>query len=235
MKLSYFSSIKNFHKETIEFIESICQKKKGTIYIALSGGSTPEPFYKLFKSSKKLPWNRIHLFLVDERYVPINHPDSNYAMIATALGKTQIQKLKNFTCFHTDLTIKDCLKQYAKELNQTPTNPKKNPAFDLTILGIGPDGHTASLFPKQSALTTRQPVAHTTTSQFKVKDRLTITFPVILKSKTLLVLMKGQEKLPTLKELTNGKKSATGFPAKKLLKHKNLNIYFCKASYEEEI
>lgn len=225
MKLNYFSSTKNFQKETVELIESICQKKKGTIYISLSGGSTPEPIYKLFKSSKKLPWNRIHFFLVDERYVPINNADSNYKMITAALGKTQTKKLKNFTYFHTDLSINNCLKEYAAEL-------KKIPAFDLTILGIGPDGHTASLFPKQSALATRQPVAHTTTTQFKVKDRLTITFPVILKSKTLLVLMKGQEKLPTLKELTNGKKSATGLPAKKLLKHKNLNIYFCDGSFQ---
>lgn len=220
MKLNYFSSLKNFQTETVEFIESICQKKKGTVYIALSGGSTPEPIYKLLKSSKKLPWNRIHFFLVDERYVPINHPDSNYKMITSSLGKPQIQKLKNYTYFHTDLEINACLKQYEAEL-------KKIPAFDLTILGIGPDGHTASLFPNQSTLTTRQAVAHTTTTEFKVKDRLTITFPVILKSKTLLVLMKGQEKLPTLKELTEGKKSATAFPSKKLLKNKNLQINFC--------
>jgi 6-phosphogluconolactonase len=222
MKLSYFSSTKNFQTDTVELIETICQRKKGTIYIALSGGTTPEPIYKLLKSSKKLPWNRVHFFLVDERYVPINNTGSNYRMIAASLGTAQIKKLKNFTYFHTDLAINACLKQYTGKL-------KKVPAFDLTILGIGPDGHTASLFPKSSALATRQPVAHTTTTQFKVKDRLTITFPIILKSKTLLVLMKGQEKIQTLKELTDSKKTATNFPSKKLLKHKNLNIYFCAA------
>jgi 6-phosphogluconolactonase len=226
MKLSYYSSEKNFQEETLQLIEEICQKKKGTISIALSGGSTPEPIYKLLKSSKKLPWNRIHIFLVDERYVPINHPDSNYGMIIKALGKTQIQKLKNFTHFHTELSITACLKKYSTDL-QASAKGKNAPSFDLTILGIGPDGHTASLFPETTALTTRQPVAHTTTTAFKVKDRLTITFPVILKSKTLLILMKGQEKIPTLKELTEGKKTATGFPAKRLLKHKDLLINFC--------
>jgi len=222
MKLNHFSSQKNFISDTVQFIEEICKTKKGIIHIALSGGSTPEPIYKKLRTSKKIPWSRIHFFLVDERYVPLKNADSNYKMITKAFGQPVLKKLKNFTYFHTDLPIKKCLDLYEKEL--------KKISFDLTILGVGPDGHTASLFPRSAALTTKKPVAHTTTKQFSVKDRLTLTFPPILKSKKILILLKGKEKYPVLHELQkNGKKNSSAFPAKILVKHRGLTIHFLQS------
>lgn len=205
-----FNDEKTFISTSTDYVLKIIQlnsKKKSQINIALSGGSTPQPIYKAL--AKKLPTLPIvHFYQVDERYVPADHPDSNQKMIRTTL------KPKNFHYFDTSLPIKKSLQKYSKEL------PK---SFDLTILGIGEDGHTASLFPNTKALTTKSQVAHTTTRKFSIKDRLTITFPTILKSKNILVLLKNKAKI--IKELQNPTKSKEKFPALKLLDHKNLQVF----------
>ena len=219
MKLIHFTTQNEFLKKSVAYLETICKKKKGTIHIALSGGSTPLPFYKKLRSVTSIPWERVHLFLVDERYVPITDPASNLGMIQSSLGTPLLSKLKGFTYFHTDLSIKKALDLYKSELTQVPY-------FDVAILGIGPDGHTASLFPKTAALKTKSMVASTQTEIFTVKKRLTITFPVILKSRHLLILMKGEDKAKTIYELCEGEKNIAEFPAKKLLRHQDLTIHF---------
>ena len=202
-------TIKTFKSETawiravIDFIKS-----KNPRTIALSGGNTPAPIYKALEKSLKL--NKIttpKFFQVDERYVPKNHPDSNFKMIKQTL------KPKTFHHFDISLTIKEALKKYDTELK----------TFDLCILGIGEDGHTASLFPNSTALNSSAKTAHTTTKNFPIKDRLTITFSTILKSKNILILLKNKAEI--LRELKSPRKAASQFPALKLLKHKNLHVF----------
>ncbi|MBI4232604.1 6-phosphogluconolactonase [Candidatus Peregrinibacteria bacterium] len=196
--------IENFHSEsawTAATVKLILSLKPQTI--ALSGGSTPSPIYKALSQNS----GQIQFYQVDERYIPKNHPESNFKLIQETL------KPKNFYYFDTSLPIGKCLKHYEKTLPAT---------LDLCILGIGPDGHTASLFPHSKDLTTKAKVAHTQSTQFAAKDRLTITFPTILKSKTLLVLLKDKPEI--LKELETPSKSEQEFPALKLLNHKDLQI-----------
>lgn len=206
--------IKTFHSEsawinaTISFIKSL-----NPHHIGLSGGNTPKNIYKAM--SKSSPVTTFEFYQVDERYVTKNHKDSNQKMIRATL------KPKKFHHFDTSLPIPQGLKKYIKELRKFPGWPKKT--FDLCILGIGEDGHVASLFPDSKALTSKAKVAHTTTKKFAIKDRLTITLPVILKSKNILVLLKNKSKI--LQELQNPTKSQQKFPALKLLKHKNLHIF----------
>jgi len=169
--------------------------------IALSGGTTPTPLYK------QLPQSAIY-YQVDERYVPAEDKDSNQKMIHDTFAP------QNFHNFNTNLPIEECLKKYEEEL---PEN------FDLIILGIGEDGHFASLFPHQNP---QGKVAHTQTTTHAIKDRLTLTAETILKSKAILVLLKNK---PTvLEELKNPTKSSEEFPALKLLNHPNLNILCLK-------
>lgn len=205
MILKTSNSEKTWIKETVAFIQKLKPKT-----IALSGGSTPEPIYKALNKAN-LPWEKIHFYQVDERYVPTNNTDSNNKLINDTLLKN---RQTNFHFFDTALPIKQALKKYAQEL------PKK---FDLVILGIGEDGHTASLFPNSKALISEAKTAHTTTDQFAVKDRLTLGFSTILNSKNILVLLKNK---PTIiEELKNPKKTSANFPALKLLKHKTVQIY----------
>lgn len=206
--------IKTFHTEkswinaTVSFIKSLHPNT-----IAISGGNTPKNIYKAM--SKLSPVTTFTFYQVDERYVPKNHPDSNQKMIRATLNP------KIFHNFDTSLPVQQAMKKYKKDLQKLPGWPKKT--FDLCILGIGEDGHIASLFPDSKALTSKAKIAHTTTKKFAVKDRLTITFPIILKSKNILVLLEKKSKI--LQELQNSTKSWQKFPALKLLNHKNLHIF----------
>jgi len=227
MKLQSITRPHDFTNVASDFILKIIRAKKSRINIALSGGNTPREIYESLakKLSYMLHPAQLHFYQVDERYVPANDEDSNQKMITKAF-----EVLKNspaishihFHFFDTSLPIKKSLTHYAKELPKT--------AFDLMILGIGPDGHTASLFPNTAALKTKAKLAHTTTKEFAIKDRLTLSFPLILKSKNLLVLLKNKPEI--VDKLESSKKSHAkispkeiqNFPALALIKHKNLSI-----------
>ena len=169
--------------------------------IALSGGTTPAPLYK------QLPQSPTY-YQIDERYVPKADKDSNQKMIREAFSP------QKFYAFNTSLPIEESLKEYESHL---PEN------FDLTILGIGEDGHFASLFPHQNP---QGKTAHTQTENFAIKDRLTLTAETILKSKAILVLLKNKGQV--LEELKNPTKSPEEFPALKLDNHPNLSILCLK-------
>lgn len=256
MHLQSFTRPHDFINVSSDFILKICRDRSQSvasptrINIALSGGSTPQKTYESL--AKKLSFmlcpgndgplkNQLHFYEVDERYVPATSEDSNQKMIVESFDTGQLKFSaqnsnstfpdshfsKNpssshihFHFFDTSLPIKDSLRKYAKELPKTP--------FDLIILGIGPDGHTASLFPAEKnttnykALSTKSPLAHTTTEEFAVKNRLTMTFATILKSKNLLILLKNKPEILT--ELKTPTKPFTKFPGRKLTKHPHLKI-----------
>ncbi|MBI4975506.1 6-phosphogluconolactonase [Candidatus Peregrinibacteria bacterium] len=213
MIIKIFRKEKNFEKETIKFIKKIYKNKESSFSVALSGGTTPEKIYNLL-SKENLPFNKTDFFEVDERYAPLSNKDTNHKMIYSSLIKTISPKA--FHYFDTSLSIKKSLEKYANELSEKP--------LDLTILGIGEDGHTASLFPYSKTLKEKKyTVAHTQTDRFKIKDRLTLTFPKILQSKKILVLIKNKNSV--LKELKTPRKTFTEFPALKLIKHKDITIH----------
>lgn len=194
MKINEFQNEEDFIKASLELIKKISPKT-----VALSGGNTPK---NLYKKMSELSLKNVEFFQVDERYVPKDHEDSNYKMIKETLNKEIYH-------FDTSLSIPESLEKYKKELPEQ---------FDLIILGIGNDGHTASLFPNTAALHSQEKVAQTK----NIQERLTITFPIILNSKNILVLLKNKKEV--LEELKNPSKTIEEFPCLKLLEYQNLEI-----------
>ncbi len=241
MKIRIFNSQKKFINESVDFIKTLCTSKEHknsgkNFSIALSGGSTPAPIYKDL-ARENFSFERIIFYQVDERYVEPTHPDSNQKMIRESLNghKENINgsmkdKSINIHFFDTTLPINESLSEYEKIIKKLP-----NQSFDLVILGIGPDGHFASIFPESPLLKATgkdQLVGHTQTNTFAVKDRLTLALKPILKSKNILVLLKGKEKQEIITELQNksakSPKDILKSPAFALIKHPNLTVFFCE-------
>ncbi len=206
--------------ESAAFIADVCRSAENDCYIGLAGGKTPKPVYQLFGQEDIDP-TRIHLFLTDERYVPHDNAESNYHMIETSLLKQHEGQWGSVHAFDTERSIDDALSQYEVEVQAIPEG-----SFDLLVLGVGPDGHIASLFPGFVVLDTPAHIVHTTTDVHSVHDRLTITAPVIMNAKKVLVLLSGQEKKAVFDELSSQTRNVSEFPAHILQTHRDATLYY---------
>ncbi len=186
--------------------------------LALSGGNTPRRLYQLLATdaiSAQLPWEHTHLFQVDERCVPPDHPESNFRMIREAwLDRVPAAKahFHRMAAEQPDLDQAAC--DYANELAQVlQPAPGQFPRFDLILLGMGSDGHTASLFLGSKALTEMKLWV---TSNFVEKfhmNRLTLTFPVLNAAAELVFLVAGADKAETLQKVLRPEQGAAQFPS----------------------
>lgn len=218
-----FKNTDEYAKAAAQVIEDFILEKlkdQKIVRVALSGGSSPIPVYEALAKSNIL-WSRVALFLVDERYVPLNSKASNYKMIDDVLA-SQVKNLRKFYHYNTRDPIATIVDQYQKTLEQFD-----HPLFDLVVLGLGADGHTASLFPNDPALhETSRLVAHTTSPDANTKDRMTLTFPAILDSQKIIFLIQGEDKQKTVADFTHQKKTVDELPAQKILEHPDVEIFF---------
>ena len=187
-------------------------KSRGQFTIALSGGSTPKPLYEAL-STQSLPWSKIHIFWGDERYVAATHQDSNQLMARQAwVDKIEIPDSN----VHPMDTIggdpqQDAAKHEA-ELRQFFQTREGFPALDLILLGMGDDGHTASLFPHTEALTVRDRLI--TVGNKDGQPRLTFTVPLINQARCVLFVVAGANKRPALKEVFATQGDDTQYPSR---------------------
>ena len=212
------------HKCLDLFVTSVEQtvKEKNIFHLAISGGKSPQRFFEILGSEKKalsLPWDKINLFWVDERYVPHDSPHSNYKLAAdTFLGKVPIPK-ENVHPIPTEFEDFDsAARQYEKTLRSVfQIKSGQLPKFDLIILGMGSDGHTGSLFPNSNACFDAKDLACVVyLLDQKLPDqmlnRITLTHPVICAASQIVVLVSGSEKAQTLKEVLAGPPDEIRYP-----------------------
>ncbi len=167
--------------------------------IALSGGSTPKPLYEAL-SGQSLPWSKIHIFWGDERYVPATHQDSNQLMARQAwLDKIEIPETNIHPMNTASGDPQQDAQQHELELRQFFQTQSGFPMFDLVLLGIGDDGHTASLFPHTEALSVRDRLI--TVGNKDGQPRLTFTVPLLNQARCVLFLVAGASKRPALKQI----------------------------------
>ena len=179
-------------------------REKGRFNVALSGGSTPKILYeKLMEHYRdEIHWNYIDFFWSDERYVPFDHPDSNGGMaFANLLSPLGIDKSQYFPIPTSDNDPHRSAIQYEETIRRYFNAPAHIPSFDLVFLGMGNDGHTASLFPGSKALQeTKKLVAANWVEKFEAW-RITFTYQLLNKAKHVMFLVSGEDKAGVVKEI----------------------------------
>lgn len=184
----------------------------GRFAVALAGGSTPKSTYETlaarYGGPEDLDWSRVHFFFGDERCVPPDHEDSNYCMVHEALlshvPAGSIHRMRG------ELEPSKAAALYEQELEEFFGGP---PRFDLVLLGIGEDGHTASLFPRTPALEVRDRSVVENPVEKLGTTRITLTLPAIT-ARNVVFLVAGEGKAEALKEILEGDADPRDYPSK---------------------
>ena len=196
-------------RHVAEWMTAAARATHGPFRVSLSGGSTPKALYSLLASnafSDRFPWPRVHWYWGDERFVPHDHPESNYRMTREAMLSRAPVPPQNVHAVPIEGMPDEAAARYEQTLQQdygaTTFDPAR-PMFDVTLLGLGPDGHTASLLPGEPVLQERKrwvaAVAHG-----RPEVRITMTYPAIDSSRRVGFLIAGQEKAAIFKEIRSG-------------------------------
>ena len=199
-----------FHAAAEEFmrVARTAIGAQGRFTVALAGGSTPKALYSLLASNySNFAWNRVFLFFGDERHVPPTDPESNYRMVNEALlTKIAIPAENVFRVPTENPDASAAAAEYEAQLRRFfEIKPGEFPRFDLVLLGMGPDGHTASLFPDSPALDEQSRlVAANWVEKFKT-HRITFTFPVLNRAAEIMFLASGAEKADMVRQVLEGK------------------------------
>lgn len=192
--------------------------ERGRFTIALSGGSTPKSLFNLLATNARtvLPWDRMFFFWGDERHVPPTDPDSNYKMAEeTMLSKIPVAAGNVFRIAAENPDAAAAADTYEKTLQKFfALEPGQFPRFDLILLGMGPDGHTASLFPGSAGLQEKSRlVIANWVEKFKT-SRLTFTLPVLNAAACVTFLVSGTDKAPALHAVLEGDAPGEQYPSK---------------------
>jgi 6-phosphogluconolactonase len=215
--------LSDLSRAAAEFIVELAETAvtERTIFtLALSGGSTPRLLYEYLAKeefSQRMPWEHTHIFWGDERCVSPDHPDSNFAMaFETLISKAPLPS-ENVHRVTTEGELpKAAAREYEKSLREFFQDtaharvPLAFPSFDLILLGLGKDGHTASLFPGEPVLEEkiRWVVAVAGTSASPAVPRVTLTFPVINQARCVLFLASGSDKRDVFQKILGSPESA---------------------------
>ena len=192
---------------------------QGRFAVALSGGSTPKNLYSLLAENyADFAWARTFFFFGDERHVPPDHPDSNYRMVNQALlAKIPIppENVHRVRAENPDAAA--AALEYEEELRRFfELEPGELPRFDLILLGLGPDGHTASLFPDSEALEEQSRLVVANRVEKFNAYRITFTFPVLNRAAEAMFLASGAEKADIVGQVLRGN-VAPPLPAQRVL------------------
>lgn len=193
-------------------------KDHGAFYVALAGGNTPRALYQQLKTPPlrdSIDWGKIHLFFGDERSVAWDHPDSNCRMVKESLLSDPVTQKAHFYPMKAELSeMRQQASRYADTLQVTL--PKKIsrdiPCFDLILLGMGKDGHTASLFPGSSGLHESHRLVTTLYVPSLQTWRMSLTYPIINHAQQIWILITGEDKKPILTTLQTLKEPTRLYP-----------------------
>ncbi len=247
MNVRVFPDTETMSRSAVELvIEKIREAvlERDIFYFCLSGGGSPKRLYELLaepSASDQIPWAKVHVFWGDERAVPPDHPDSNYRLADQALLSRVSLPQGNIHRMPAERRpLSDGATEYEMELKRVfkLEHGQGLPQFDLTLLGVGTDGHTASLFPHSPALgeserwvvSVRPPQTAAPTA-----ERLTLTYPIISASRLVVFLAAGENKRSVVSSIFNTPDQAAGcFPAARIRAEGQIFWYVDTAAYPGE-
>jgi 6-phosphogluconolactonase len=209
-----------FHAAAEEFV-SVARAAigaQGRFAVALSGGSTPKGLYSLLATNYSgFAWSRVFLFFGDERHVPPTDPESNYRMVnESLLVKIAIPPENVFRVLAENPDADAAASNYETQLRRFfELKPGELPRFDLILLGVGPDGHTASLFPDSAALDEQSRLVVANWVEKFNSHRITFTFPVLDRAAEVMFLASGADKADMLHQVLEGK-NIPSFPSQRV-------------------
>jgi 6-phosphogluconolactonase len=193
-------------------------EESGCCYIALCGGTTPGEMYRCLAGAdytESVPWDKVHFFFGDERDVPQDHVENNYRMVTKVLldhVPVPLERVHPMPADCRDLTA--AAEQYENLIRRlVPAGPDDLPRFDLILLGLGGEGHTASLFPDTPALAERSRLVVAQYVPVIGRNRMTFTFPLINAARHVLFLVTGPDKANAAAAVLSGDPAVRGrFP-----------------------
>lgn len=199
--------VEDLAEAAADLLEARSRASEGPFRVALAGGSTPRRLYSLL-AGRDLPWERMRFFLGDEREVPADHPDSNYRMVRETLLEGSPLRPEQIFRWETERGPEQAARAYAQALEGEFSGAF--PSLDLVLLGLGEDGHTASLFPGTPALHLHDRPAVANPLGGGRGWRLTLTFPVLNLARTALFLVSGRSKSSILRRVLAGEPFPAG-------------------------
>ena len=219
MPIAIYADIDTLSQQAAQYITRIASESivtRGRFTIALSGGTTPRKLYSLLGNEpyrSQIDWHLVHVFWGDERCAPPDSPDSNFSMAQETLLRKIPIPANQVHRMPADLPDRNAASQaYTVEMQHT-FGTHGIPDFDLIQLGMGPEGHTASLFPHQPSLHENQRLVMPVSVPKPPPDRLTFTPPLLNAARNVLFLVTGSDKVDALQAVIEGVYQPDEYPA----------------------
>jgi 6-phosphogluconolactonase len=215
-EVKIFKNPKKAYNAIAKRIIKLTQESKQEVFdIALSGGNSPKGLFKRLSNKYKdeIPWERIHFWWGDERCVPPDHEQSNYKMTVDYLFSNIDVPEKNIHRIRGEADPEEEAKRYSKELETKLNSRGKDPVFDVILLGLGEDGHTASIFPDQLELFEHPENCAVTEHPLTGQKRITFTGNVLNNANQVFFLVTGEKKALRVSEIMNDSEAAKLLPA----------------------
>lgn len=216
MNITVFDDLEKLYTEAADVFVDLSKKaiqKNDRFVVALSGGSSPKAIFKLLATQKyaeQIEWNKVYFFWVDERWVPLHDDKSNFRMTdETLLSHVPVDKNHIFPMYAEGKTPEDYAKTYEEQIRSILGN---DGVFDFILLGMGDDGHTASLFPGEEVLNEKEKWVSAYYLKPQEMFRITLTAPVINNAENILVIAFGESKKHALNEVLNGEYNPSLYP-----------------------
>lgn len=229
MNITVFDDLEKLYKKAAETFVDLSKKsiqKSNRFVVALSGGSSPKAIFKLLATeeyAEKIEWNKVYFFWVDERWVPLDDDKSNALMtFETLLNKVPVNKDQIFPMYQEGILPEDYAKVYEQKIRSVLGGEG---IFDFILLGMGDDGHTASLFPGEDLLDENEKWVSAYYLKSQEMFRITLTAPVINKAENILLVAFGESKKHALNEVLNGAYNPKLYPLQLINKKESFQIF----------